>query len=53
MNRLIVERKLDSLQRCLERIRSKAPTELEPLSLGAQPEPRRAGVRQYRCPRAQ
>ena len=31
MDRLIIERKLDSLQRCLERIRSKTPEQLEVL----------------------
>lgn len=31
MDRLIVERKLDSLQRCLEHVRSKTPKEIADL----------------------
>lgn len=31
MDRLIVERKLDSLQRCLERVRSKTPQDIDDL----------------------
>jgi len=31
MDRLIVERKLDSLQRCLERVRSKTPEDIDDL----------------------